>query len=277
MPVLSAFADEISPELDEQLDVLGECGIRWIDLRGAWGANVMELTDQQVGRIQGTLKDRGFAIAAIGSPIGKSAIDKEMKLELERLKRGAELAEAFDAKYIRVFSYYPPEGQSIATYGQEVLGRMAGWVEWIAANHPNLVLVHENEYGIYGDLPERCEQIMARLYGPHMINCYDPANFVHSGVTDVFENCWMPLKKYTKCFHLKDYKRGEHVVPCGEGDGEVEKTLADAWKDGFDGFMTMEPHLTKAGQFAGFTGPDRFKAAVQAVKDICKRNGIPLR
>jgi hypothetical protein len=44
MPILSAFADEISADLREQLAVLKKCGLAHFDLRGAWNVNVMDLT-----------------------------------------------------------------------------------------------------------------------------------------------------------------------------------------------------------------------------------------
>jgi len=273
--LLSAFADEISQELEEQLAVLAECRIRFLDLRAMWKTNVMELTDDQLRRIKRTMDDRGMGMAAVGSPIGKSRIDQPASLELDRLKRAADIAEMFGAKYIRVFSFYAPEGKKISDFGSAVIDRMGGWVDWIETEHRPVVLTHENESDIYGDIPERCEHILQKLYGPKLVHCYDPGNFVAVGITGSFENAWQPLKKYVKFLHLKDRKADAHTV-CGAGAGEVEKILIDAHKAGYDGFMTFEPHLRSAEQFAGFSGPERFKAAVDAVRQICDRNTIPL-
>ena len=41
-----------------------------------------------------------------------------------------------------------------------------------------------------------------------------------------------------------------------------------------DLFISMEPHLDVAGQFGGFTAPDKYEAAVKAVRDICDMLGI---
>jgi 3-dehydroshikimate dehydratase len=276
MSMLSAFADEIGPELKEQLAVLKECGIRYFDLRGVWGKNVMDLSAAELGEIKKMNADQGIGIAAIGSPIGKTTIDKPATLELDRLKKAADMAEFFGTKYIRVFSYYPPEGKKIADYRDEVIARMRGWVEFLDREKRPLVLVNENEADIFGDIPERNVTLMENLFGPKMIQCFDPANFVYIGVGDIHKTCWLPLKKYTKFFHLKDCKPGKVIVPCGEGDGEVEKILGEAHREGFNGFMTVEPHLAHGGRYAGFSGPDLFKKAVQAIKDICTRQKIPL-
>ncbi len=275
MSTLTAFADEISKELKDQIHTLKECGIKYIDLRGVWGTNVMDLTDQQTRDIKKMIDAEGIKIACIGSPIGKSTIDKPARFELDRVKKAADLADFFDAKYIRVFSYYAPEGRKIADYKDEVINRMRGWIDLVQKR--NAILVHENEADIFGDIPERCVMLMDALFGPKMIHCFDPANFVFIGLDNIYNTCWLPLKKYTKYFHLKDCKPGRNIVPCGEGHGDVEKILGEAHKDGYDGFMTIEPHLAHGGQYAGFSGPDLFKKAVDAVKAICARQNIPLK
>jgi len=49
------------------------------------------------------------------------------------------------ARYIRVFSFYPPEGGTITEFRDEVFTRIDGWVKEIETRHPSLVLVHEND------------------------------------------------------------------------------------------------------------------------------------
>ncbi len=277
MPTLSGFADEISQELTEQLDVLDELGMKYFDLRGVWDRNVLDLTDDDCKKIKSILDDRGFKLAAIGSPIGKSTIDKPADFELDRLKKAADLAEFFGCKYIRVFSFFPPEGKDIADYRDEVIARMQGWVDWVKQEHRPVVLTHENESHIYGDIASRCIDLMENLYCEQMVNCFDPSNFVNVGMTDIFETCWLPLKKYTGYIHLKDCLADRKtIVPCGEGIGDVPKILADAYANGYNGFLALEPHLKIAGRSSGFTGPELFKKAVNVVKDICKQNNIPI-
>jgi sugar phosphate isomerase/epimerase len=275
MSTLSAFADEISPDPVEQVAVLRECGIRFLDLRGAWNTNVMDLAEPDLDRLGRILADAGIGVAAIGSPIGKSTIDKPPAYELERLKRACALAERFGSRWIRIFSFYPPEGKAITGFRKQVLERMASWVEYVAREHPGLVLAHENESKIYGDLPERCVEICSRFAGPNFTGCYDFANFANDGVERPFETAWKPLKPYIGYVHLKDWKKGgTNAVPLGEGDGEAERILADAAASGYDGFMTLEPHLAQAGQFKGFTGPELFNRAAEAARKVCQRAGM---
>jgi len=274
MATFSAFADEISPEPVEQVKVLGECGIRFLDLRSAWNRNVLDLTDPDLDRFGRILADAGVGVAAIGSPVGKSTVDKPPAYELERLERACDAAERLRCRYIRIFSFYPPEGKAITDFRTQVFERLASWVAYVAREHPGLVLAHENETKIYGDLPERCLEICRQLNGQNFTGCYDFANFTHDGVERPFETAWTPLKPYIGYIHLKDFKRGLQPVPMGDGDGEAERILADAAASGYDGFLSLEPHLAQAGQFKGFSGPELFKRAAEAARKVCERAGM---
>ena len=88
---------------------------------------------------------------------------------------------------------------------------------------------------------------------------------------------WPLLKPYTVHIHVKDaVLKDKKIVPAGQGDGDIGEILKDFYASGYRGFLTLEPHLGVAGQFSGFTGPKLFKAATDALKDVCRQNGIPL-
>ena len=59
-------------------------------------------------------------------------------------------------------------------------------------------------------------------------------------------------------------------------DGKLAEILKDANASGYRGFLSLEPHLAAAGQFSGFSGPDLFKTAADALKQLCRDNGIGL-
>jgi hypothetical protein len=40
--------------------------------------------------------------------------------------------------------------------------------------------------------------------------------------------------------------------------------------DGYEGFFSLEPHLAIAGQYQGFSGPDLFHHALQALQQLLK-------
>ena len=69
---LSGFADEISPDFDEQLAVLAAESISHLELRSVWSTNVADLDDVQLASLRRQLDESGVRVSAIGSPIGKS-------------------------------------------------------------------------------------------------------------------------------------------------------------------------------------------------------------
>ena len=102
---LGAFADEISQDPQEQIDVLARHGIRHIEFRAIHGTNVLDLSDAQHDHFRGRLGRSGFGLSAIGSPIGKIRITEPFESHLHRFQRALDLAEQYATPRIRVFSF----------------------------------------------------------------------------------------------------------------------------------------------------------------------------
>ena len=273
---LSAFADEISPSLDEQIRVCAENDVTHFELRSVNKTNVLDFHPPLRAEIKRKLSDNGLGVISIASPIGKVAIDRPWSEHFDRFKIAVELAELFNAPLIRVFSYYPAGGEGkgpIEPHRDEVMDRFRRKIEYLG-NRP-VVLVHENEKGIYGDVGRRCADLMQTINSPKLRSAFDFANFAQLGERPL-EN-WKPLKNYTAHIHIKDFNtKTQQVVPAGEGDGQIEPILADAYASGYRGFVSLEPHLRVAGHSHGETGPDLFKVAADTLKALCRKNNIPL-
>src|SRR5471030_2977180 len=95
---LSAFSDEISPDIQVQMDHLLENGITSCAMRGANGKNVMEFEDFQVKLMKTQFFNSGIRFSCIGSPVGKIKVTDPFEPELERLKKAAKLEQAFETK-----------------------------------------------------------------------------------------------------------------------------------------------------------------------------------
>ncbi len=265
---LSGFGDEISQRIEEQMDVLESEGIRHIELRAVDNKNVLDLTDEDIERIKKALKGRGFQISAIGSPIGKIKITDDFDLHLKQFSRAMYLAHFFETPYIRIFSYYIPEDEDPAKYRDQVLYRMDKKTK--LAHKEGLTLLHENERDIYGDIPERCRDILSSVGQPDLRATFDPANFVIDNVKP-YDEAYPLLEEYIEYLHIKDAKFSTEdmiITPAGEGDGQIFEVLSALQKKNFNGFLSLEPHLTLAGRSKGFSGPELFKKAIQALKKV---------
>ncbi|MGD0089279.1 MAG: sugar phosphate isomerase/epimerase [Planctomycetota bacterium] len=267
---LSAFADEISPDIQIQMDHLLENGVKCCTMRGANGKNVMEFEDFQVNIMKPQFLNRGIRIAAIGSPIGKVKITDPFDAELARLKKAIKLAKGFETKVIRIFSFYIPEGDDPRLHQAEVLKRMKGLAEAAKAENVNLEL--ENEKGIYGDIADRHLEILEQVNMPNLRAAFDFSNFVQCGEDPL--SAWGKLKNWVVDFHVKDCRKADRKeCPAGQGEGKIREILKDAFASGWGGFLTLEPHLSAGGQFAGFTGAALFKTAVDALKGVLAEAG----
>jgi sugar phosphate isomerase/epimerase len=275
MWTLSGFSDEISDDVEEQCSVLRGLGMTHLELRSAWGTNVLDLDEAQLRTADQVLAAAGVRVSSIGSPIGKVHLDADVAEHLERARHAVDLAHRFGARYVRVFSFFLRPDEAPARVRGAVLERMAALAE--VARQGDVVFLHENEKGIYGDVPQRCADVLASVGSPHLRAAWDAANFVQVGVRPFTEG-YALLRPHLEYVQVKDahLATGE-VVAAGRGDGEVRETLRALREDGFDGFFSLEPHLSRAHELGGFSGPQLFTEAHTAFTDLLRADGVPYR
>ncbi len=273
MWTLSGFADEIADDFTTQCEVAAGLGLKFVEVRSAWGVNILDLDDAQLDTMKQTLAAHGLQVSSIGSPIGKIFIDEDFDPHLERMRHAAEVAKFFDARYIRIFSFFIRDGSNPDDHQDEVLRRMRALAE--VAEAAGVTLLHENEKDIYGDVPARCHDIVTSVDSPNLRLAWDPANFVQVGVRPFTEG-YSLLRPYVVYVQVKDALLADaSVVVAGAGDGQVVETVRALRDDGFDGFFSLEPHLGKYTEFGALSGPELFTSAWRAFTDILKQEGIP--
>lgn len=249
---LTGFADEIAASLDTQMQVLDKLQMKHIEMRGVDGRNFVEYTEAEARQIKKRLDDRGYSLSAVGSPIGKIRITDDFAPHMELFKHTVELAHIMNTPNIRMFSFYGPEGEAdSSSWRGEVMERLGQFVDYAAANE--IVLLHENEKGIYGEMAEGCLDILRQFSGEHFKAVFDFANFVQAR-QDTLEAYEM-LKPYIAYIHVKDaLGRDGSVVPAGYGDGNVKEILGRLKADGYSGYLSLEPHLS---DFTGFSSLEK--------------------
>lgn len=245
---LSGFSDEISSDIEIQFETLNKLGISYFEPRGVNNKNISELNDEEVECLKETMKRYNIKVSSIGSPIGKIKVSDDFEKHFELFQRVVRTAKMLNARYIRIFSFYHDGGDWSEAERTQVLVRLKRMVQY--AEEQDVVLLHENEKDIYGDVAERCVDLMKELYCEHFQAVFDPANFVQSGedTKEAFEL----LKPYITYMHIKDAMASDgSVVPSGYGDGNVAYILEQLYQEGYKGFLSLEPHL---GSFQGLDG-----------------------
>lgn len=243
--MISGFADEIDADFETQLKGLQALGIDFIEVRGVNGKNISILSREEIAEVKHRLAHYGIKVSSIGSPIGKISISEDFGAHLDMAKRIFETANTLNSPFVRIFSFYMPEGNDPALYRNEVIERVGAILE--AAEGSGLTILHENEKDIYGDSPERCLDLMEACRSPHFASAFDPANFVQCGC-EVYPAAFELLEPYIRYVHIKDALEDGSNVPAGMGDGRVEDVLRSLKAGGYEGFLSLEPHL---GSFQG--------------------------
>ncbi len=275
MAKLSAFADEVTNDFLGQIKYLARENVGYIEPRFINKKNIMDLSKDELKVAKKMIQDYGLKVSAIGSPIGKVKLDEPFGPHLNKFNHAVELAQFFETPFIRMFSYYAPEGENIDDYRDEVIERMAAKVKIL--KDTDVTMVHENETNIYGHTAEHCVEMVEAVNSPKLRLVYDPANFVWGEkITDNVKSCWPLMMPYVVHVHIKDWKLGSKDIGSipGEGDGQIKELLTELAALDYDGCLTMEPHLKAGGQFGGDTGPELFSRAIAAVRKLSAEVGL---
>ena len=262
---ISGFSDEISANFDEQLATVKKLGMTHISLRAADGKGIADYTPDEIRtQIKPRLESAGIGVSSLGSPIGKVFVDDEAGFEkqLEQLETLCWICKMLNCKYIRMFSFYIPEGKNPADYREVVIEKLKKYAA-IAEKH-GIILIHENEKDIYGDIAVRCKDVLDAVDSPCFKAVFDFANFVQCGEDTL--KCWELLKDQVVYIHIKDAVPDDNEnVLCGTGTGNIAQILKQAIREeGYTGFLTLEPHLVLFGTLQSLE--------IAAATDVIKEN-----
>jgi len=270
---LSAFGDEISNDLAEQLETLVGLNIYQLDLRGAWSINVSMMEDGDITQVKQMCSAYSVKISCLASPVGKSPLVEPLQFEQDRLERLMSIGNSLDTHLVRIFSFYPPDTSTNRHYDQyipEVVERLGSLAHM--AERESFILVLENEKGIVTDTPERCLAVLQAVNSPALRFAWDPANFIQVGVAQPVQRGWSGLEPYIHYVHIKDARLADgSVTPAGEGDGQLAELLTRLKAMGYQGTLSLEPHLQFAGHSSGFSGGEGMRMAASALRKLMTR------
>lgn len=307
--LIGGFSDEaaIDKTLDQQFAVFAALGLQWLTLRfvdcGNGIKNVMQLDDAEIHQVQKRLDEYGLRVSCIGSPIGKVKLRDVDDGTSNRyvpfqeyisndVPRACELAQQFDAKLIRGFSFYHPKDSDVEASIDQAIDQIASITEACASN--GLVFGLEVETNLIGNSGRILKRIHSAVNHSNLVLVFDGGNLVTQGysTSEIFAE-YQAMKDGLGWVHVKDFlpgdsiERGTYVdeealdryVPATMGHSGYRQILADL-KDylpslssrmqalGVPGvFVDLEPHVKGGGQFGGFSGPDGFGISL---RELCE-------
>jgi sugar phosphate isomerase/epimerase len=214
--------------------------------------NFTNLDDDAYEAVKAQLAAAGMGVSCFGSAIANWArkITNDFAQDVADLKRAAPRMRELKTKCIRVMSY-PNDGLSRADWFKEAVRRLKELAR--IAEAEGVVLAHENCSGYGGESPEMLGELLAAIPSPAFKVAFDTGNPpAHTGRNeDCVEGKTWAFYQVSKSrivhVHIKDAKPGPDGKPTfcmpGEGRGEVRKVVADLARSGYDGYLSIEPHI----------------------------------
>jgi len=313
--LLSGFADEAANQktLDQQFSVFAALGMRYFSIRfvdaGKGVKNVMALDPDELATVKSKISEYGLTVSSLGSPIGKVKlcdVDDGTSTSyrpfeqyiVDEVPRACELANEFESKLIRGFSFYHPKGSTVEEHFSQAVDQVGKIAE--VCNQHGLTYGLEVEANLVGQNGELLAKMHEQISNDALVLIFDGGNLVTMGYSadEVYEQ-YEFMKPGLGWLHIKDFlnpKSGKvdhvdeealkHFVPADIGDSGHAKIFADLANflpelesrmksRGLPGvFLDLEPHVKGGGQFGGFSGPDGFGVAFRALCRVCEEAGI---
>lgn len=262
----TGFADEAEKSLDGQISTLKESGWSAIELRLLGGKNVCDQTDDEWKATHDQLQQEGIEIVGFGGQIGNWArpITSDFQVDLDELRRVAPRMREAGTKFLRIMSYPNPEENPLSNedWKAETVRRLKE-LSTIAEGE-DVVLAHENCSG-YGAYAEGWLELAEAVDSPALQLILDTGNnSLHDNTNEATWEFYEKTKDHITHVHIKSAManpEGGDWITCHVDEDPVQRRiLQDLKNNGYDGWLSIEPHIKAAihaGQDVDDTGEAR--------------------
>ena len=247
MVTFAGFADEAGKSIEEQIIATKEANWDAIEVRNADGENFCSMSDEAFARNLEKLKEAEIQIAGFGSQIANwgRPIDTDFQVDLDELRRAAPRMHEAGCRIIRIMSYPNRQENPLpdADWKQEVFRRLRELAA--IAEGEGIILGHENCDGYGGKGPDETLEMLDAVDNPALKLIFDTGNAVFHGQDALA--FYEKVKDAVVHIHVKDGKIVEdgEIVACypDEGMGHNREVFASLKSRGYDGCISIEPHI----------------------------------
>lgn len=242
--IFSGIADEAGSTIERQIKAHQELGWEYIELRMVDAESIAMLSNEKFEQIALKLQEAKIKVSCFASKIGdwSRKISGSFEEDIRDLRTAIPRMQRLGTQYIRVMSW-PNDGWGEEDWKREALRRMGELTRM--AEEAKITLAHENCSG-WGARPETCRELIETINSPYLKVLYDTGNPPAEGY-----NAWefyQTIKEHIVYVHIKDAFQKEDsgkvtfTFPA-EGDGRVKEVLKGLFLSGYNGFISIEPHL----------------------------------
>jgi sugar phosphate isomerase/epimerase len=260
---VSVINDEISQDFGQSCEVAArEFGMRWIELRGMWRKNIVNLDPKEIAEAQRILKKYELRVTDIASPLYKVAWKddpraKERQAEDfhasftfaqqdEVLERSLELAKAFATDRVRCFDFWRLENPE--PYREAINETLRSAAD--KAGNRGVILLLENDGGLNTSTGAEAAKVLAAVDSPHFMLNWDPGNAAANGEKAYPDGYnLLPKHRIGHC-HCKDtVKQGKDYDWAAMGTGIVDwqGQFQALKRDGYHFAVSLETHWQGGG------------------------------
>ena len=244
---ISGIADEAGKDIVSQIRAHKELGWDAIELRFIGGVNVAAaLPDDEFETVVSAVKDSGLEVTGFASAVGNWSrnIKEDFAQDVDELKTAITRMNRFGTKFIRTMSWVG-DGATDSEWRDESICRYKELAK--IAEDGGVILAHENCTGWAGQSAEHQRTLIEEVGSENLSVLFDIGNTVGYGY-DPWEY-YQGVKDLLCYVHIKDCKvnpaggKSDLFTYPGEGDAQVKKILSDLKASGYDGVVSIEPHV----------------------------------
>ncbi len=278
---IAIIPNDLSMDFEKVCRMCHKENVKYLELASMWNKGILDLNEEELGKVHALMDKYDLQAASIQTQImkvlppgskmarpGAKTMHGDYEYNISRIDRAIELAKEFKAKYIISYSFMGKAVHSPATREknwQLMFDTYAGFLPKLQAADMTICL--ECDGGQYVGSIDDHLRLFEHFNSPHINSNFDMANLYHvqEFTREDFERFW----KWVPYFHVKDrqinkgfkklIKGGNRPAIFGEGTIPWPTVLPWFAEKGFDGFLSVEPHVH---------GGDKFEKGRQCVKNL---------
>ncbi|MBV9341975.1 MAG: sugar phosphate isomerase/epimerase [Acidobacteria bacterium] len=259
---VAVINDEITQDFERACEVASrEFQMEWIELRGMWNQNIVNLDSRAVGEARRILEKYKLRVTDIASPLFKVdwpgvpkskfspkgaqfGADFSYDQQDEVLARSLELAKAFRCDRVRCFDFWrladpAPHRGAMNQKLQDAASK---------AGNQGIILVLENEMSCNTATGAEASRVLAAVASPYLMLNWDPGNAAAAGERPYPDGYrLLPKNRIGHC-HCKDVVStegdGKHSEWAAMGRGEIDWVgqFRALKNDGYRSAVSLETH-----------------------------------
>jgi sugar phosphate isomerase/epimerase len=260
---VAVINDEISQDFGRACEVASrEFGMGWIELRGMWDKNIINLDAKEIAEARRILEKYNLHVTDIASPLFKVDwkgaprskfsqsegfhADFTFDQQDEVLERAIELARTFQTDRVRCFDFW--RLQDPAPYRAAMNEKLLDAAN--KAGKKGITLLLENDVGLNTTTGAEAAKVLNAVKSPHLMVNWDPGNAAASGekpYPDGYD--LLPKDRIGHC-HCKDgVKHGNDFdwAPMGRGIVDWVGQFQALKRDGYHYAVSLETHWDGGG------------------------------